>query len=129
MTDRICMHPVRAAGQAAWRWVVTERELFEQQLFDRLERGDFAMIELADTAVDHLERTGHFQTNHAGLDPVEQRSGGSGRSKLIRRLPWQAGDQPLHRCGAAATGRGHHRRQAVSAPGLCAWSIADVRLA
>ena len=67
--------------------VFTERELFEQQLLDRLERSDFAMIEPADTAVDDLDRPWHFQTDHAGLDPVEQRCAGIGKKRAHAAIP------------------------------------------
>ena len=67
--------------------IFTERELFEQQLLDRLERGDLAMIKPADTAVDHLERARHFQADHAGLDPVEQRRAGIWQERAHAATP------------------------------------------
>ena len=58
--------------------VLADRELLGEQPLDRLERAEFALLELADGGIDHLERTRHLETDQGPLDAVEHRAVGIG---------------------------------------------------
>jgi len=77
--------------------VLAERQLLDQQLFDRLHRGDFTAIKPRCALINHFDGPRHLEANHARLDPVKQRCGGFWKQAVhaaspdaARRLPMAA---------------------------------------
>jgi hypothetical protein len=50
--------------------VLTEGQFLDQQLFDRLHRGDFTAIKPRYALINHFDSPRHLEANHARLDPV-----------------------------------------------------------
>ena len=74
--------------------VLAERQFLDEQLFDRLHRGDFTAIKPCRAGINHFDRPRHLETNHARLYPVKQRRGAFWKQAVhatppdaARRLP------------------------------------------